>query len=119
MVDLQSEQDERGQRVLTCVLFPQQSLDDANNSIGVCMCVCVCLYLCMCLSVLHVCTYKFTVVKCGVNVSVAVWVYAVPEIRFRNWSDIFGLEDSYFLVQWLPIKNVNLSDQNEFCLIKY
>jgi len=67
MVDLQSEQDERGQRVLTCVLFPQQSLDDANNSIGVCMCVCVCLYLCMCLSVLHgirVCTYKFTEMWC-------------------------------------------------------
>ena len=30
MVDLQSEKDERGQLVLTCVLFPQQSLDDTN-----------------------------------------------------------------------------------------
>ena len=54
MVDLQSEKDERGQLVLTCVLFPQQSLDDTNTNIGVCVCVCVCLHVCVC-ACMYVC----------------------------------------------------------------
>ena len=60
----------------------------------VCMYVCICVYICMCV---YVCMYVFFVCMC---------IFAVLEIRIRNWSAIF-LKIGYFrLLTAVPIENV-------------